>query len=136
MSDDQREFYHAEVDEAVRWVTFLTGLLVREAVTFVSDKHNVNEEEYQRAWSKAVKSHELYKTITCANLPQLTTSLMKESEIRELTDAAFRKHVEASFTHDSFFASFDFMDDYLSYEAFSALGKWYANSFWTTLIVR
>jgi hypothetical protein len=42
LSDEEHEFYYAEIYEAVSRATFLTVLLVPEAVAFVSDKLNVN----------------------------------------------------------------------------------------------
>lgn len=62
LSDQEREAYHAEVDEAVRWNTFRIGQVLKEHMVFISDKHNVHEEEYQLAWAQAGDSHNSYKT--------------------------------------------------------------------------
>jgi hypothetical protein len=59
LTDNERETYHADLDEVVRWTTFLVhaDLALPEAVEFVSSVYNVNEEEYQRALAKAVEPH-------------------------------------------------------------------------------
>jgi hypothetical protein len=135
LSEQEREVYHMDVDDAVRWSTFLTGLVVEEIVAFISDQHNANKEEHQLALTKAVEAHEIFKMDTCGHLIEYATTLMEVEDIWELDDAAFKKHISASFTAEKFFAAFIFLEDHLVIPNSTARGKWYANAVWTSMII-
>jgi hypothetical protein len=136
LSEQEREVYHMDVDDAVRWSTFLTGLVVEEIVASISDKHNANKEEHQLALTKAVEAHEIFRTDTCGHLIEYAVTLMEVEDIWELDDAAFKKHISASFTAEKFFAAFNFLEDHLVIPNSTARGKWYANAVWTSMIIR
>jgi len=136
LSEQEREVYHMEVDDAVRWSTFLTGLVVEEIVAFISDKYNANQEEHQLALTKTVEAHEIFRMDTCGHLIEYATTLMEVEDIWELDDAAFKKRISASFTAEKFFAAFTFLEDHLVIPNSTARGKWYANAVWTSMIIR
>jgi len=136
LSDPERKVYRAEVDKAVRWDTFRIGQALKEHVVFISDKHNVNEEEYQSAWAQAIESHNLYKTNACGKLVEFTTSLTKDPGLRYLDDAAFREIIDASFTTQKFFDAFSYLQDYLNLPGSTARGKWYATEMWTSMVLK
>ena len=136
LSEQEREVYHMDVDDAVRWSTFLTGLVVEEIVASISDKHNANEKEHQLALTKAAEAHEIFRTDTCGHLIEYAVTLMEVEDIWELDDAAFKKHISASFTAEKFFAAFNFLEDHLVIPNSTARGKWYANAVWTSMIIR
>lgn len=130
LSEDERDAYHADLDVAVRWNTFLvhTNKNLLEVVAFVSRKHqhNLNEVDFQLAWAKAVESHHSYTTSTCGNLQQLAASLMKADPVpRHLDDDAFLAKIDDHFSAENFLATFDFMQEYLNYEGCTPTGKWY-----------
>lgn len=136
LPDDERKMYYAELDEILRWNTFLlhSGLNIPEVVDFVSWGYNANEEEHQCALAQAVESHESFKTTTCSNLQKQATSLIKTiPNLRELDDLALTQQISDSFSLDKFFAAFAFMADFLNYGGSSPLGKWYAKGIYVNM---
>ena len=139
LSDNEREAYHAEVDVAVRWNTFLvhTSLNLPELVSYVSNKHKVNEEEHQRALAKAIKSHTSFKTTTCENLQVHAASLIRaDPKLSQLNDAALGQKIGDSLNPDKFFAAFSFLKDFLNYEGCAPLGKWFIKTIYTNMVLR
>lgn len=136
LSDHERKTYHEDLDEVVRRNSFLThtDLNLPEAVDFVSCEHDVNEEEHQRASTKAVESHKSFKTSTCRQILKRAISLTEVNRnLHELDDAALTQKIGDSFSPDKFFAAFAFMEDYLHFEGSSPLGKWYAKGIYVNM---
>ena len=124
------------MDVAVRWNTFLVhaSLNLPELVACVSGKHNANEEEYQNALAKALKSHNSFKTATCEHLQKQATSLARaDLKLSQLNDAALAQKIVDSLGPDKFFAAFAFMADFLNYGGSSPLGKWYAKGIYVNM---
>lgn len=139
MGDGERDAYHAEVDVAVRWNTFLVhaSLNLPELVACVSGKHNANEEEYQNALAKALKSHNSFKTATCEHLQKQATSLARaDLKLSQLNDAALAQKIVDSLGPDKFFAAFGFLKDFLNYEGCAPLGKWFMKTIYTNMVLR
>jgi hypothetical protein len=136
LTDHGRKAFHKNLDETVRWNTFLTHTSVNlpEVIGLVSYEYNVNEEEYQRAVANAVQSHESFKRTTCSNVQKHATSLISANKnLRELDDVALTQKISDSFTPDKYFDAFAFMEDYLNFEDSSALGKWYAKGIYVNM---
>lgn len=134
LSNDERKTYHADLDEAVRWNLFLThtDLNLPEVVDFVSYVHNVNEDEHQCALAKAVECHESFKKTTLSNIRDHATAKV-DWDLYGLDDAAMTQRIGDSFSHDKFFATFAFMQDYLDFGGSSSLGKWYAKGIYMNM---
>ena len=47
-----------------------------------------------------------------------------------------KRHINASFTVEKFFAAFNFLEDYLVVPFSNDRGRWYANAVWTGMIIR
>jgi hypothetical protein len=136
LTDTERKTFHADLDEAVRWSTFLvhTDMALPGSVDFVSSMYNVDEEEYQRALAKAVETHESFKTTTLDNLEEHATSFIRENrKLHKLDNTALTQKISDSFSPDKFFAAFAFMGDYLNFEDSSSLGKWYAKGIYINM---
>jgi hypothetical protein len=136
LTDHGRKAFHKNLDETVRWNTFLTHTSVNlpEVVGLDSYEYNVNEEEYQRAVANAVESHESFKKTTCRNIQKHTTSLISANKnLRELDDVALTQKISDSFSPDKLFDAFAFMEDYLNFEDSSSLGKWYAKGIYINM---
>jgi hypothetical protein len=134
---NERNTYHTDLDEAIRWNLFLThtDLNLNRFADFVSSIHNVNEEEHRRAFAKAVRSHESYKTTTCSNIKEHAISIIRANlNIRQLDDVALTQKISDSFSPDKFFAAFAFMEDYLNFEGSSPLGKWFAEGIYVNIV--
>ena len=136
LSDHERKNFYADLDEVVRWNTFLTqtGLNLPEVVDLVSRVYNVTEKEYQRALAKAVESHELFRMTTLANIQDHAFALIRANpKLQKLDTAAMTQKISDSFSPDKYFAAFAFMEDYLNFEGSSPLGKWYAKGIYINL---
>jgi hypothetical protein len=136
LTDHGRKAFHKNLDETVRWNTFLTHSHVNlpEIIASFSYEYLVNEEEYQLALAKAVESHESLKATTCSNIQKHATCLVRANKnLHELDNAALTQKVSDSFSPDKFFDAFTFMEDYLNFEDSSALGKWYAEGIYINM---
>jgi hypothetical protein len=136
LSDHKRKTFHADLDEFLRWNTFLvhSGLNLPEVVDYISDLYNANEQEYQRALTKAVELHDSLKTTTCNNLQKHAAALLQATpDLRELDNVTLTQKISDSSSLDRFFAAFNYTEDYLDYGGSSPMGKWYAKGIYVNM---